>query len=61
MVFPLFKRPKLKVSSEIQGNLLTVTPCKVKMNEKNHIVPKYNSTKYTLAFQKGMENTMREK
>ena len=31
-----FKSPKLKVSSETQGNLLIVNPCKIKKNETSY-------------------------
>lgn len=42
---------KSKISSEIQGNLFTVTPCQIK--SKNYTLPRHNGTEHTLPFQKG--------
>lgn len=63
----LFKYPKSKISSEIQGKLLIVTPWtinkqknkketsrqKKKPNKSNYIVPTNNGTGATLWFQRG--------
>jgi hypothetical protein len=54
---PLFKTPKFKVSSETHGNLLTITPDKIKIKNQMTEFQEYNGTECTLPFQRGGEGT----
>jgi hypothetical protein len=57
-VSTLPKSPKVKVSSETHGNLLTVIPYKIQNQKGDHILATYNGTKIYITIPKGRKGSI---